>query len=95
MVIHSYRHRYGLVPGDPAVANIETLLTAQPDIAVPAITIDGDADGVNTGTKHHAGKFTGSHEHRVFTNAGHNLPQERPMEWSRAVLDARQMSKNN
>ena len=30
VVIHSYRHRYGLVPGDPAVAYIETQLTAQP-----------------------------------------------------------------
>ena len=28
VVIHSYRHRYGLVAGDPAVAHIETRLTA-------------------------------------------------------------------
>ena len=92
VVIHSYRHRYGLVPGDPAVAHIETSLTAQPSITVPTITIDGDADGLDASTAHHAEKFTGSHEHRVFTEAGHNLPQERPEDWARALLDARTMA---
>jgi len=92
VVIHSYRHRYGLVPGDPAVAHIETRLTAQPPITVPAITIDGDADGVSSGTAHHARRFTGPHQHRVFADAGHNLPQERPADWAQAVLDARAMA---
>ncbi len=66
VVIHSYRQRYGLVPGDPAYAHIETRLTAQPPISVPAITIDGDADGINFGTAHHAKHFIGPHEHRIF-----------------------------
>jgi len=92
VVIHSYRHRYGLVLGDPAVAHIETRLTAQPPIAVPAITIDGDADGVDTGTAHHSKNFTGPHEHRIFRQAGHNLPQERPADWASAVLGARAMA---
>ncbi|RVU37781.1 alpha/beta hydrolase [Hwanghaeella grinnelliae] len=94
VVIHSYRHRYGLVPGDPAVAHIETQLVAQPPISVPAISIDGDVDGVNAGTADHAGKFTGKHEHRVFRQAGHNLPQERPEDWAVAVLDARNMAQS-
>jgi len=92
VVIHSYRHRFGLVPGDAAVAHIETRLTTQPPITVPAITIDGDADGVNPGTAHHARRFTGPHQHRVFAGAGHNLPQERPADWAQAVLDARAMA---
>jgi pimeloyl-ACP methyl ester carboxylesterase len=92
VVIHSYRHRYGLVAGDPAYASIETALAMQPSIAVPAITIDGDADGVNPGTAHQAQKFVGPHEHRVFAGAGHNLPQERPEEWARAVIGARRMA---
>jgi pimeloyl-ACP methyl ester carboxylesterase len=92
VVIHSYRVRFGLAPGDPAVAHIETRLVAQPPITVPAITIDGDADGVNSGTAHHAHKFTGPHEHRVFVGMGHNMPQERPAEWTQAVLDARAMA---
>ncbi len=92
VVIHSYRHRYGLVPGDPAYASIEASLAAQPPIRVPTITIDGDADGVNTGTAHQGGMFSGPHEHRIFHEAGHNLPQERPEEWARAVIDARKMA---
>ena len=92
VVIHSYRHRYGLVAGDPAYAEIETALAAQPLIAVPAITIDGDADGVNPGTSHHARMFTAAHEHRIFKGAGHNLPQERPQDWARALIDARAMT---
>ena len=91
VVIHSYRHRYGLAPGDPRYAAIEAALAEQPKIKVPAITIDGDADGVNPGTAHHAKMFTGPHEHRIFKGAGHNLPQERPQEWARAVIDARAM----
>jgi len=92
VAIHSYRHRYGLAPGDPAVARIETRLAAQPPIGVPAITVDGSADGVDSGTAQHAKKFTGPHEHRVFANTGHNLPQEQPEDWARAVLDARAMA---
>ena len=92
VVIHSYRHRYGLAPGDPAYASIEASLAAQPPIGVPSIMIDGDADGVNRGTAHQAAKFVGAHEHRVFKGAGHNLPQERPEEWARAVIDARKMA---
>src|SRR5580700_11925435 len=46
VVIHSYRHRYGLADGDPRYAELERRLAAQPVITVPAITLDGDADGV-------------------------------------------------
>ncbi len=92
VVIHSYRHRYGLAPGDPAVADIEKQLTAQPPITVSAISIDGAVDGVNNGTVHHAKKFTGPHEHRIFKNAGHNLPQESPDEWATAIMDACRMA---
>lgn len=89
VVTHSYRHRFGLVPGDPALAPIEAQLAKQPLIKIPAITVDGDMDGVNSGTVHQAKHFSGPHEHRIFTQAGHNLPQERPEQWAQAVLDAR------
>jgi pimeloyl-ACP methyl ester carboxylesterase len=95
VVIHSYRHRFGLVVGDRCVAHIESRLASQPVISVPTITIDGDADGVNFGTAHHGGMFTGPHEHRIFGQTGHNLPQERPREWVRAVLDARDMARGS
>jgi len=89
VVIHSYRHRHGLVAGDPAVQDIEARLAEQPDIAVPAITLDGGDDGVMSvgGTASHAHHFTGRHEHRVVPGAGHNPPQEQPQAFADAVLD--------
>lgn len=93
VVLHSYRHRFGLVPGDPVYAHIETRLTAEPQITVPTIAIDGTADGVNPGTAHHRQRFAGPFAFRQLTDAGHNLPQERPSEWADAVLAARALSK--
>ena len=78
--------------GDPDHAPIEARLAAQPPIPVPTVSIDGDADGVNPGTAHHAAHFTGPHEHRIFAGAGHNLPQERPADWAGAVIAAREMA---
>jgi pimeloyl-ACP methyl ester carboxylesterase len=88
VVIHSYRHRFALVDGDPACEDIERRLAAQPAIAVPTITLDGDADGVSPGGVPPAGRFTGRHEHRVVGGGiGHNLPQEAPRAFAQAVLD--------
>ncbi len=88
VVIHSYRHRFALVAGDPALEEIERRLAAQPGIAAPAITLEGDADGVSTGGAPKPGQFTGRHEHRVVTGGiGHNLPQEAPEAFAQAVLD--------
>lgn len=93
VVIHSYRHRFGLVPGDPAVAEIEACLARQPEITVPAICIDGAADRVDMqSTAHHAKKFTGPYRYDRWQGAGHNLPQERPRLWAQAILDARAMT---
>ncbi|VTU31886.1 alpha/beta fold hydrolase [Variovorax sp. RA8] len=89
VVIHSYRHRFGLVPGDPAYDEIEHRLAAQPPITVPAITFDGADDGVMSigGTAAHARHFTGPHQHRVVPGAGHNLPQEKPQDFADAILE--------
>jgi len=90
VVIHSYRHRFALVAGDPALEAIERRLAARPDIAVPTVTLDGAADGIRPGgTAAHAAHFTGRHEHRVIDNAGHNLPQEIPHAFTEAVLTVR------
>jgi pimeloyl-ACP methyl ester carboxylesterase len=91
VVIHSYRCRYGLVAGDPAVEGTEQRLTAQPQITVPTISFDGDGDGVMPlgGTKSHARFFSGAYEHRVIPLVGHNLPQEAPREFAAAVLELR------
>ena len=88
VVIHSYRHRYGLVHGDPSVEDTERKLVAQPRIAVLTIALDGGGDGVmpSGGSERHAQFFTGKYERRVIPLVGHNLPQEAPKEFAEAVL---------
>ena len=88
VVIHSYRHRYGLVAGDPALEGTEQRLVAQPRITVPAVSLDGDGDGVmpSGGSESHHRYFTAAYERRLIPVAGHNLPQEAPEEFAEAVL---------
>ena len=89
VVIHSYRHRFGLADGDPHYAELQRRLAALPVITVPAITLDGDADGVVPATDGTAAaaKFTGRRAHRVIPHAGHNLPQEEPEAFASAVME--------
>jgi pimeloyl-ACP methyl ester carboxylesterase len=89
VVIHSYRHRFGLVKGDPAYAEIETRLATQPSITVPTITFDGADDGVRLPSivGPHAQRFTGMRSHRVVPGVGHNMPQEVPTIFANAVLE--------
>ncbi|MDI1275475.1 alpha/beta hydrolase [Polaromonas sp.] len=94
VVIHSYRHRFGLVAGDPALADIERRLAAQTPITVPSITFDGSDDGVRppATAAQHAHRFTGPRSHRIVPGAGHNLPQEKPQLFANAVLELVQQS---
>ena len=89
VVIQSYRHRFGLVPGDPAYAYIENRLAVQPAITVPTITFDGADDGVRgpADASAHAARFTGPRSHRVVPGVGHNMPQEVPRVFADAVLE--------
>lgn len=89
VVVHSYRHRFGLVPGDAGLEEIEQRLTAQPAVPVPTIALDGEGDGVVRagGARSHARHFSGNYERRAIPLVGHNLPQEAPREFTQAVLD--------
>jgi pimeloyl-ACP methyl ester carboxylesterase len=89
VVIHSYRHRFGLAEGDPQYADLQRRLAELPAISVPAITLDGAADGVAPATdgKATAAKFTARRSHHVIANAGHNLPQEEPEAFAAAVME--------
>lgn len=89
VVIQSYRHRFGLVPGDPAHAEVERRLAAQPVIAVPSITFDGIDDGVRppADAAAHARFFSGPRSHRWVSGVGHNMPQERPHTFADAVAE--------
>jgi pimeloyl-ACP methyl ester carboxylesterase len=88
VVVHSYRHRFALIPGDPAVENTELLLAAQPPITVPTVVLDGEGDGVilTGGSEHHDRFFTGPYQRRVIPVVGHNLPQEAPHDFAAAIL---------
>ena len=88
VVIHSYRHRFGYVVGDPAVTAIEAELANRPKIAVPTINLHGGNDGVGPvpTTDVHAKFFAGQYERRVIPGIGHNVPQEAPSDFAHAVL---------
>jgi pimeloyl-ACP methyl ester carboxylesterase len=89
VVIHSYRHRFGQAAGDPAYADLQRRLGTLPPITVPAVTLDGDADGVLPASdgRASASKFTARRIHRVVPGAGHNVPQEAPEAFAAAVME--------
>jgi len=89
IVIHSYRHRFGYAPGDPALETIERQLAARPPIPVPSIVLHGEANGVASpaGSASQARFFTGPYRRAVIPVAGHNLPQESPLVVAEAALE--------
>lgn len=89
VVVHSYRHRFGLVDGDPRYKEVSQKLELLPPISVSSIAIEGICDGVTPVGSYSQldGKFVGRFERRVFENVGHNIPQEDPKGFSRAITD--------
>jgi pimeloyl-ACP methyl ester carboxylesterase len=90
IVIHNYRWRLGLVQGEPKYDDIEKQLAAAPVIAVPSITLEGDANGApHPDPGSYARKFSGKYGHRLLTGGiGHNLPQEAPQAFADAIQQA-------
>jgi pimeloyl-ACP methyl ester carboxylesterase len=93
IVIHNYRWRQGLAEGEARYDAIEARLTQAPDIAVPTITMEGDANGApHPPPAAYAKKFAGKYAHRTIGGGiGHNLPQEAPKDFAQAVLDLRRL----
>ena len=89
ITIHSYRHRFKNAKSDPAFENIEGRIAARPKIAVPTITLHGEANGVGPpqSSADHARFFSGPYERKVIPRAGHNLPQEVPEIVTAATLE--------
>jgi pimeloyl-ACP methyl ester carboxylesterase len=89
IVIDNYRWRLGLTPGEPQYDQIEQQLATGPVIAVPTITLEGDANGApHPEPSAYATKFTGKYTHRTIKGGvGHNLPQEAPEQFVDAILD--------
>jgi pimeloyl-ACP methyl ester carboxylesterase len=89
IVVHNYRWRLGLADGEARYADIEHRLAAAPLITVPTITMEGDANGApHPPPEAYRAKFAGKYEHRTITGGiGHNLPQEAPSAFARALAD--------
>ena len=89
IVIHNYRWRLGLAPGEATYDQLEAKLATAPVVTVPTITLEGDANGApHPEPAAYAGKFTGKYAHRLITGGiGHNLPQEAPAAFAQAVVD--------
>ena len=89
IVIHNYRWRIRLAEGEPQYDDLERQLAEFPAIAVPTITLEGDANGApHPDPSAYASKFTGKYEHRTIPGGvGHNLPQEAPQAFAQAVVD--------
>jgi pimeloyl-ACP methyl ester carboxylesterase len=88
VVIQSYRHRFTLAPGDPALEDIERRLATQPAITVPTVVLHGIDNGVSqpAESERHARHFKGPYERRLIPGVGHNVPAEAPSDFTAAVL---------
>jgi pimeloyl-ACP methyl ester carboxylesterase len=89
VAIHSYRHRYGTAPGDPAFDHIEAELARRLPITVPTIVLHGESDGVSPpqSSEGHKRFFTGPYQRRVVPVTGHFLPREAPEAVMQAVRE--------
>jgi pimeloyl-ACP methyl ester carboxylesterase len=89
IVIHNYRWRLGLAAGEPRYDALEARLATGPRVTVPAITLEGDANGApHPEPSVYAKKFSGAYSHRTITGGvGHNLPQEAPRAFAAAIID--------
>ena len=88
VVVHSYRHRFGLVAGDPAYDHLEARIAGQPGIGVPTVIVDPTADGLGppAGIDEHRRHFASIVGHHL-VDAGHDPPQEAPGAFADAVLE--------
>ena len=90
IVMHDYRWRLGLADGQRKYDDLEKRLAALTPITVPAITMEGDANGaIHAPSTAYRNKFSGKYDYRLITGGvGHNLPQEAPQAFAKAVIDA-------
>ncbi|MDB5533245.1 MAG: alpha/beta hydrolase [Hyphomicrobiales bacterium] len=89
IVMHNYRWRLSLAAGEAQYDVLENRLATAPVIGVPAITLEGDANGApHLDPSAYRNKFSGKYAHRALTGGiGHNLPQEAPQAFAQAVID--------
>ena len=89
ITIHNYRWRIGLADGERKYDDLEKRLAALRAVTVPTITMEGDANGaIHAPSTAYRDKFSGKYEYRLITGGvGHNLPQEAPEAFAKAIID--------
>lgn len=94
IVISNYRWRLGLEKGEKQYDVLEARLATAPVITVPAVTLEGDANGApHPDPAQYAGKFKGPYVHHTISGGiGHNLPQEAPHAFADAIIEANNLS---
>jgi pimeloyl-ACP methyl ester carboxylesterase len=86
IVIHNYRWRLGLAPGEARYDDLERRLSESPVIAVPTITLASDFDGAAADGTSYAKQFSGKYSHRILQGVGHDVPQEAPQAFAEAIV---------
>jgi pimeloyl-ACP methyl ester carboxylesterase len=89
IVIHNYRWRIGVAQGESKYDDLEKRLAQGLIVTVPAITMEGEANGAaHPPAAAYRGKFSGKYDYRLVGNGvGHNLPQEAPQDFAKAIVD--------
>ncbi len=87
--LSNYRWYLGLESGERKYDEQEKKIATFPAIACPTITLEGDANGAaHADPSAYAKKYVGRYEHRNITGGiGHNLPQEAPEAFAKAIVD--------
>jgi pimeloyl-ACP methyl ester carboxylesterase len=87
--LHSYRHRWGLVEGDPRYAELEARLRPAPVIRVPTLVVHGGADPANDPSTSEGREqlFAGPYQRVVLDGVGHFPSREAPEAVARALRD--------
>ncbi|MET4547017.1 pimeloyl-ACP methyl ester carboxylesterase [Pedobacter africanus] len=95
IVIDNYRWRLGITKGEAKYDQLEAKLAAAPSIAVPSVTLEGDANGApHPDPAAYAIRFKGKYAHHNITGGvGHNLPQEAPKAFVKAILEVAEWTK--
>lgn len=88
--VYNYRWRLGLEKGEARYDALEQKLATFPSIGVPAIALEGDANGApHPPAEAYAKRYTGKYQYRLIEGGiGHNLPQEAPQAFAQAIIDA-------
>jgi pimeloyl-ACP methyl ester carboxylesterase len=87
IVIHNYRWRQSLAQGESKYDDLEAKLAETPVITVPTITIASDFDGAAADGASYAKQFSGKYSHRILNGIGHNVPQEAPQAFAKAIVE--------